>query len=124
MAADKNKLEGILFDLDNTLILFDETEFFDHYFRIISQSFSDIMPHELFLNKLMDATRVLLENDGRTLNVHCFMNFFAQGFDGRDIDGSSLVLSQQFNKAATDVTPAPDHQGLLAEVAAVVNNNL
>jgi phosphoglycolate phosphatase-like HAD superfamily hydrolase len=83
MPADKNKLEGILFDLDNTLILFDETEFFDHYFRIIPQSFSDIMPHELFLEKLLDATRVLLENDGHTLNVHCFMNFFAQGFENR-----------------------------------------
>lgn len=83
MPADKNKLEAILFDLDNTLILFDETEFFDHYFRIIAQSFSDMMPPELFLKKLIDATRVLLENDGHTLNVHCFINFFAQGFENR-----------------------------------------
>jgi FMN phosphatase YigB (HAD superfamily) len=254
MPADKNKLEGILFDLDNTLILFDETEFFDHYFRIIPQSFSDIMPRELFLKKLMDATRILLGNDGHTLNVHCFMNFFARGFenrqkeiwdrflhfyatdydqlqalvtlpaglqnvfqqlesnglklvvasnpifplsvqlkrlawagletvsfdlithienmscckprieyyldicrkiqvrpenclmvgndpvndmiagktgmktfltvDGRDVDGSSFALSQQFTKAATDDTPAHDHLGPLSEVAAVVNNNL
>jgi FMN phosphatase YigB (HAD superfamily) len=254
MPADNKKLEAVLFDLDNTLILFDENEFFDHYFRIIPQSFSDIMPHELFLKKLMEATRVLLENDGRTLNVNCFMNFFAQGFentqkeiwdrflhfyatdydqlqalvtlpsglqsvfqqlasnglklvvatnpifplsvqlkrlawaglenvsfdlithienmswckprieyyldicrkiqirpgnclmvgndpvndmiagktgmktfltvDGSDIDGSSWVLSQQFTKAAADDTPAHDHQGPLAEVAAFVNNIL
>ena len=254
MPADGNRLEGILFDLDNTLILFDESEFFDCYFRIIPQAFSEIMPHELFLKKLMDATRVLLENDGQTLNVNCFMNHFARGFenrqkeiwdrflrfyasdydqlqalvtlpsglhavfqqlesnglklvvasnpifplsvqlkrlawagldtvsfdlithienmswckprveyyfdicrkiqirpehclmvgndpvndmiagktgmktfltvDGRDIDGSSLVLSQQFTKAATDDTPVHDHQGPLTEVVSFVNNNL
>lgn len=84
MPDDKNRLQGILFDLDNTLILFDETEFFDCYFRIIPQAFSDIMPSEVFLKKLMDATRVLLENDGHTLNVNCFMRFFARGFENRE----------------------------------------
>ncbi len=44
--------------------------------------------------------------------------------DGKDVDGSSLVLSQQFTKAASGDTPAHDHQGPLSEVAAVVNNNL
>jgi len=45
-------LKAILFDLDNTLILYDEARFFRGYFREIEKLFADIMPAEKFMERL------------------------------------------------------------------------
>jgi len=41
-------LKAILFDLDNTLIYFDELTFYKKYLSQVSQVFADIMPFDLF----------------------------------------------------------------------------
>lgn len=76
-------LKAILFDLDNTLILFDEARFYQGYFRRIETLFKDIMPAEHFVDRLITATRSLVKNNGELTNVEYFKTAFAQGFKGR-----------------------------------------
>jgi FMN phosphatase YigB (HAD superfamily) len=78
-------LKAILFDLDNTLILFDEAKFYQGYFRRIEKMFADIMPADKFEKLLMTATRALLQNNGEVTNAEYFMNVFAEKYaDRRD----------------------------------------
>ncbi len=76
-------LKAILFDLDNTLILFDEARFYQGYFQRIERLFKDIMPADQFVDRLISATRALVQNNGEMTNVEYFKTAFAQGFKGR-----------------------------------------
>lgn len=78
-------LKAILFDLDNTLILFDEARFYQEYFRRIETRFADLMPADIFRKRLISATHALLQNNGKMINVEYFMNAFTeQSADRRD----------------------------------------
>jgi len=76
-------LHAVLFDLDNTLILFDENQFFGRYLQTISRAFRDLMPPEVFQKKLMTATRALVENNGKITNLNYFMNVFSAGYEDK-----------------------------------------
>jgi FMN phosphatase YigB (HAD superfamily) len=71
-------LKAILFDLDNTLILFDEARFYQGYFRKIEKLFTDIMPADILVERLISATRALVQNNGEMTNAEYFMTAFAQ----------------------------------------------
>jgi len=75
-------LKAVLFDLDNTLIRFDEREFFEAYIPSISRVFSDLMPPETLLERLLLSTQMLVNNNGQMSNVEYFMSFFSQGYEG------------------------------------------
>ena len=74
-------LKAVLFDLDNTLIHFGERQFFQGYIPAITRVFADIMPGDLFLEKLLSSTRAVLDNNGQTLNVDCFMKVFCKDYE-------------------------------------------
>ena len=76
-------LKAILFDLDNTLILFNENDFYDQYFERIATSFSDIIPAAQFQELLKNATISLLKNQGKVANARFFMDAFAAGIPVR-----------------------------------------
>lgn len=76
-------LEAILFDLDNTLILFDENEYFKSYISKIALWFSDLMPEPVFKKRLMTASQALLQNNGEMLNVDFYFNVFAKDFEDK-----------------------------------------
>jgi len=76
-------LEAVLFDLDNTLILFDENEYFKNYISKVAIWFKDLMPEELFKVRLMTASQALLQNNGEMLNVDFYFNVFAKDFDDK-----------------------------------------
>jgi len=73
-------LKAILFDLDNTLILFDEANFYQGYFKQIEPLFEDIMKADKFRNRLISATRALIQNNGQMTNAEYFLNAFAEGY--------------------------------------------
>jgi FMN phosphatase YigB (HAD superfamily) len=75
-------LKAVLFDLDNTLIRFDEREFFEAYIPRISKVFSDLMPPETLITKLLLSTQMLMNNKGQMSNAEYFMNSFSQGYEG------------------------------------------
>jgi FMN phosphatase YigB (HAD superfamily) len=75
-------LKAALFDLDNTLIHFDEREFFEAYVPEISKVFSDLMPPETLLEKLLLSTQMLvMNNNGQMSNADYFMSSFSQGYE-------------------------------------------
>lgn len=76
-------LKAILLDLDNTLILFNEAEFYQGYFRKIEQRFSDLMPPDKFVERLISATRAMVKNNGEMTNAEYFITAFAQGHKDR-----------------------------------------
>jgi len=74
-------LKAILFDLDNTLIHFGERQFFLGYFPAITKVFADVIPEDLFLERLLSSTGMVLNNNGQMLNVDCFMSAFCEGYE-------------------------------------------
>ena len=73
-------IKAVLFDLDNTLILFDETAFYKQYLTGITQAFQGLMPTQIFQKRLMSASQALLKNKGQMLNSQFYMSAFAEGF--------------------------------------------
>jgi len=76
-------LKAILFDLDNTLILFDEAKFYQSYFREIKKLFTDIIPADQFVERTISATRVLVQNNGEKTNAEYFKENFAKGYQNQ-----------------------------------------
>ena len=74
-------LKAVLFDLDNTLIRFDELTFFENYVPKISRVFSDIMPPDVLLERLLLSTKDLMRNNGKISNAEHFMNSFSRGYE-------------------------------------------
>ena len=74
-------LKAVLFDLDNTLIHFDEVDFFRAYIPRISTAFPDIMPPEKLGERLLLSTQALVTNDGQISNAEHFLNSFSQGYE-------------------------------------------
>ena len=75
------KLEAVLFDLDNTLILFNETIFFKEYMKNLSAHFTDLMTIQDFTQRLFQATLVMVDNNGEQTNAELFINSFGNGAD-------------------------------------------
>ena len=76
-------LNAILFDLDKTLILYDEVQFYQAYFPKISRAFIDIWQPAEFRRRLIAATLALLQNDGSRTNAEYFLDEFANGYPQR-----------------------------------------
>ena len=75
------KIDAVLFDLDNTLILFDEKEFYEAYTYKLSQHFEDILSLQEFAQKLMTSTQIMTNNDGKQNNAEFFINDFSKGLN-------------------------------------------
>jgi FMN phosphatase YigB (HAD superfamily) len=69
-------LRAVLFDLDNTLIHYSEREFFERYIPGIMGLFTDIMPGNVFIDKLLKGTQSLLRNNGEMSNAERFLETF------------------------------------------------
>ena len=76
-------LKAILFDLDNTLILFDEDIFYAGFIQRISRVFADIMPAEEFTERLITTIRSLKKNNGQISNKDYFVAGFSRGYEDR-----------------------------------------
>lgn len=73
------KLQAVLFDLDNTLLLFEEKTFYMEYNKQLYLYFQDIMSPTTFSQKLIYSTQRLLDNDGTRSNLNFFMDSFVDG---------------------------------------------
>jgi FMN phosphatase YigB (HAD superfamily) len=72
-------LKAVLFDLDNTLIFFDEKVFFDRYMRALAPVFSDLWTFESFHQRMIESVQSLLNNDGSRTNADRFLERFSNG---------------------------------------------
>lgn len=69
-------IKAVLFDIDNTLILYDEFEFYTQYIPKASEVFADIIPPGSFADTLISATRKMMQNDGTMKNRELFLGHF------------------------------------------------
>jgi HAD superfamily hydrolase (TIGR01662 family) len=74
-------LKAVLFDLDNTLILFEEEKFLMGYYPVLMARFAGVFPDGQFAERLMKATIVLRDNDGSKINRELFMGALCDGLD-------------------------------------------
>lgn len=72
-------LKAVLLDLDNTLILFDETAFYQRFMRRIMPFFDDLLPYDKFRDRLLLAIRELRCNNGQVNNSAYFLSVFCDG---------------------------------------------
>ena len=93
-------LNTILFDLDNTLILFDEAAYFRRYMELVQAEFADIIPPDELGKKLFQATQSLMENQGGMSNLDFFIRMFSPTPDKRD--GIILERFERFYSSEYD----------------------
>ncbi len=75
--------KAILFDLDNTLILFDEVKFFKAYIKKVAPIMSDlVLPHNLW-RLVLNATKAVLHNNGQLTNKEVFFYTFTQELEDK-----------------------------------------
>ena len=74
-------LKAVLFDLDNTLILFEEVSFLQGYYPVLAARFQGIFPDGQFAERLMQATVALRKGDGTKINRQLFIEVFCHGID-------------------------------------------
>jgi FMN phosphatase YigB (HAD superfamily) len=67
---------AILFDLDGTLLSNDMDLFLPHYFEVLAAHVADIIQPEQFMARLMQATELMLANDGHVTNEEAFAEAF------------------------------------------------
>ncbi len=67
---------AVFFDLDGTLLDVDMNVFLGKYFRMASARLAHLIPPERFVPSLMQATNVMVENDGRAFNDEVFWEAF------------------------------------------------
>ena len=72
-------LEAVLLDLDNTLILYDEIEYYHDYFEKIHRAFADVFELDAFKDRLISGTLSLGSSQGEQSNRDQFMTVFARG---------------------------------------------
>lgn len=73
----------ILFDLDNTLILFDEAQFFKAYIKKVSPIMEDIVSPNVLWKMVLGATKSVLHNNGELTNKEVFFQTFAKGLENQ-----------------------------------------
>ena len=72
-------LDAVFLDLDNTLVLYDEIEYYHDYFERIHSSFADLFELDEFKDRLVSGTLALGRSQGEKSNREQFMAVFARG---------------------------------------------
>jgi len=74
-----DKLEAILFDLDDTLLRNDMNVFLASYFPLLAEYMQPRIDNEQFLSELMTGTQAMISNQDRTLtNREVFWSVFSE----------------------------------------------
>ena len=103
-------LKAVLFDLDNTLILFEEEKFLMGYYPVLMARFAGVFPDGQFAERLMKATLVLRDNNGSKINRELFMGALCDGLDVKREEvwaRFEQFFSLDFDMFRDAVIPAP-----------------
>ncbi|MDZ7340480.1 MAG: HAD family hydrolase [candidate division KSB1 bacterium] len=115
------QLIAVLFDLDNTLILFDEPVFFENYSRKLYLAFRDLMTPEEFSRKLIQSTQMMIQNNGEQTNAEFFINAFADGMSEQRAElwqRFESFYANEFDQFQPLMRPVPGVRDLLLKLLA------
>lgn len=110
------KYEAVLFDLDNTLLMFKELTFFDAYSKKLYLAFRDIFSVEEFSKRLMVSTQHMIENNGLQTNAEHFIDNFAGGtaMDKHELwQRFEIFYATEFEQFQPLMQPQPDSRDLI-----------
>lgn len=114
-----DRLEAVLFDLDNTLILFDEPVFFESYSRKLYLAFRDLMTPAEFSHQLIHSTQMMIQNNGEQTNAEFFINAFAAGMSDQRAElwqRFELFYETEFDQFQPLMQPVPGVRELLLKL--------
>ncbi|MGD8367826.1 MAG: HAD family hydrolase [Desulfobacterales bacterium] len=80
-------INAVLLDLDNTMLLFDETVYVNRYFEALAPRFSDWFSQGELARRVIGATAALRRNQGAQPNRDFFLAHFC---DGSDVQGADV----------------------------------
>ena len=113
-----NEISTLLFDLDNTLIMFDEQEFIPLYGKNIYTYFTEeIASYEEFMKLFLSSTHAMLEKEPKGLTN---LEKFATNFSPKMNLPSDVIIERflqfyttQFDQIFSVISPAPFAKPLL-----------
>ena len=114
-------VQAVLFDIDNTLILFNERRFFEVYVASVAGRFSDLFGPTEFTTRLMAASRDLMDNRGQMSNAAYFMDRFCAGMShDRDLLWSRFMdyYETAFDEFKVMATPVAGVCGVIEALKA------
>ncbi len=119
---DWNEITTLLFDLDNTLIVFDEQEFIPLYGKNIHAYFRNEIPsYEEFMKLFLSSTHMMLKKEPNGLTN---LEKFAVHFSPRvNLPSEEIVkrflqfYNTQFDQLSQVITPAPCAEALIELVS-------
>jgi FMN phosphatase YigB (HAD superfamily) len=84
----KDTLKAVLFDLDGTLIDVNLKTFIPDYLKLLSESVSHLIPPRKFISKLLKASEMVNNNDGRDTNENVYASAFfpIEGYSREEIE--------------------------------------
>ncbi|MEA3407571.1 MAG: HAD family hydrolase [Chloroflexota bacterium] len=113
-------IKALLFDLDDTLLINDMSEFSPHYFAALTARVKPICSPEVFMDALNAAMRAVWNNDGQNgSNAEVFWKIFAPRLDC-DIDEVRSTLEAFYAEDFEDLrkhTKADPHARPLMDLA-------
>ncbi len=101
-------IKTILFDLDNTLILFDEVKFFRAYIKKVAPIMSDIVAPHILWKMVLNSTKAVLHNNGELTNKEVFFNTFTMGLEDKTVEiwnRFQRFYEKEFDQLKSLVTP-------------------
>lgn len=113
------RIAAVLFDLDNTLILFDEPVFFESYSRKLYLAFQDLMTPAEFSHKLVQSTQMMIQNDGEQTNAEFFIRTFAAGMNHQQAEiwrRFESFYATEFDHFQALMQPVPGVRDLLLKL--------
>jgi FMN phosphatase YigB (HAD superfamily) len=115
---DWNEVTTLLFDLDNTLIVFDEQEFIPLYGKNIHAYFTNEIPsYEEFMKLFLTSTHMMLEKEPKGLtNLEKFAAHFSPRINlpsEEIIERFLQFYNTHFDQISQVISPAPFAESLL-----------
>jgi FMN phosphatase YigB (HAD superfamily) len=77
----RRMINAVLLDLDNTMLLFDETVYVKRYFEALAPRFSDLFSEQELSRRVIAATAALRRNRGARTNREFFLADFCDDVD-------------------------------------------
>lgn len=105
------RYDGILFDLDGTLLPMDMDEFTNGYFQLLAEEIEPYgYPKEKMLAAMWKGIFAMVKNDGSRSNADAFWNAFSADFGEKayeDIPKFDAFYTKNFHKAKAFTAPVP-----------------
>jgi HAD superfamily hydrolase (TIGR01549 family) len=110
-------LQTILFDLDGTLVPFDQEDFIKAYFRVLTDRLTPMgYDTQALIAALWRGTGAMVKNDGSRLNRQVFWECFTQDLGVQALALESILddfYAQEFDAVRSVLREKPDRRPLI-----------